>query len=73
MHKVAGLTLGGLLVALMINLLIWVPVFIASALLLRWIMGQPGRPGLASKLAERLELRRAAKPAAQGGSSQRVA
>jgi hypothetical protein len=72
MHK-AGFTLGALLVAIMVNILIWVPVFVASALLWRWVVGQPGRPGLASKLAKQLEARRAAKAASQGQTSERAA
>jgi hypothetical protein len=72
MHK-AGFTFGALLVAIMVNILIWVPVFVASALLWRWIVGQPGRPGLASKLAKQLEARRASKAAAQSQASQRAA
>ena len=72
MHK-TGFTLGALLLAIMVNILIWVPVFVASALLWRWVVGQPGRPGLASKLAKQLEARRAAKASALSQTAQRAA
>jgi len=40
--KTAGhITLGGILIAILVNLAIWVPVFLVSAYLLRWLT-KPG-------------------------------
>jgi len=56
---IKALTLGAILVAVVVNLIVFSPAIVGGMLLYRAIVGTPGHPGLAAHVRARLEARKA--------------